>query len=267
MVAAGVVVLLAGAGCEWDLPRGSESLLAGISAEPTPTEAAAWAIDKYDADKRFRGTLLLANASFGGEELYQQVYLDNIKDEDPGVRSAATRAIARHGSPDQAGLIIARLDDEDPLVRLEAARGLQRMHSPEAVEPLIRLISLDETGEVYAEDNEDIRAAAADALGQYAENRVVEALIAALADQSLAVNTRALGSLRTLTGQDYGYNRRLWLDWYQAAPAVFAARNQYTYPVFQRDKRWFEYLPLVPQPNNEPTSTPIGMPPVGQPPS
>ena len=31
-------------------------------APPTPQEAAQWAIDPFDADKRYRGTLLLANA-------------------------------------------------------------------------------------------------------------------------------------------------------------------------------------------------------------
>lgn len=253
-------------GCQWDLPRGANSILQ-IAAEPTPSEAAEWALDKYDADKRYRGTLLLANASFGGEPVYMQLYLDNIKDADPGVRSAATRAIARHGNPDQVPMLIERFADDDKMVRIEAARGLQRLHNPVAVDPLIRSLALTKRADDYNELEPDVRAEAAQALGQYPENRVVESLIGALADNSLAVNRSALESLRTLTGQDFGLDRRAWIDWYEAGKATFAARSEYVYPVFSREKHWFEYIPFIAGPNNEPPSTPIGMPRLGAPPS
>lgn len=251
-------------GCQWDLPKGSTSLLQ-FAAEPTPSEAAAWALDKYDADKRYRGTLLLANSSFGGEAVYMQLYLDNIKDVDPGVRAAATRAIARHGSPDQVPLLIERLADEDRLVRVEAARGMQRLYNPVAVDPLLFTLMVDKRGDDYNELEPDVRIETAEALGMYAENRVVEVLIGSLADPSLAVNRSALDSLRTLTGQDFGLDRRAWLDWYDRTKLAFAAQSEYEYPVFSRQKHWYEFLPFVPQPDNEPVSTPIGLPRLGAP--
>lgn len=266
IVAAGACVWFAGSGCQWDLPPGATSILQ-FAAEPTPSDAAAWALDKYDADKRYRGTLLLANASFGGEPVYMQLYLDNIKDPDPGVRSAATRAIARHGNPDQVPLLLERFADEDKLVRMEAARGLQRLHNPVAVEPLVQALSLTRRGDDYNEVEPDVRAEAAQALGQYPEIRVVETLVGSLADPSLAVNRAALDSLRTLTGQDFGLDRRAWIDWTDGTKTAFAARSEYVYPIFNRDKHWFEYIPFVPEPNNEPPSTPIGMPRLGAPPS
>ncbi len=252
-------------GCQWDLPPGATSILQ-FAAEPTPSEAAAWALDKYDADKRYRGTLLLANAPFGGEPIYMQLYLDNIKDPDPGVRAAATRAIARHGSPDQVPLLVERFADEDKLVRIEAARGLQRLYNPVAVEPLIMSLSLTKRGDDFNETEPDVRAEAAQALGQYAQPRVVEVLVAGLADPSLAVNRSSLESLRTLTGQDFGLDRRAWIDWAEGSKTLFAAQSEYVYPVFNRDKHWFEYLPFVPAPNNEPPSTPVGLPRLGAPP-
>lgn len=260
-----LLTLLASPGCQWDLPKGSTSILQ-FAAEPTPSEAAAWALDKYDADKRYRGTLLLANSSFGGEPIYMELYLDNIKDVDPGVRSAATRAIARHGNPDQVPLLIERFADEDRFVRIEAARGLQRLHNPIAVDPLVKSLTLTKRADDYNELEPDVRTEAANALGQYPENRVIETLIGGLADPSLAVNRSSLDSLRTLTGQDFGLDRRAWLDWYDASKTAFAAQSEYVYPVFNREKHWFEYLPFVPSPNNEPPSTPIGMPRLGSPP-
>lgn len=243
--------------------RGADTLLAAFTPA-TPSQAAAWATDPYNPDLRYRGTLLLANATFGGEPVYVELYEDHIDDPDSNVRAAATRGLANHGTPDHAELILDRLGDDDEFVRREAARALQRLHNPVVVEEL--LIAAREPDlerpDVPAEEDPEVRALAAHALGQYAEPRVVEALIAALADRSLSVNLAARDALSTLTGQDFAFDRRDWLDWYDAAEDPFAARRPYTYPVFQRDRKLIEYLPFVPGPPNEPESTPVGLPPV-----
>ena len=243
--------------------RGSDSLLAAFSP-PTPTEAATWATDPYNPDLRYRGTLLLANATFGGEPVYVELYEDHIDDPDSNVRAAATRGLANHGDPSHVEQILTRLDDDDEFVRREAARALQRLHNPIAVDDLL-VASREpdlERPDVPAEADPEVRARAADALGQYAESRVVEALIGSLADRSLAVNLSTRRALSTLTGQDFAFDRRDWLDWYDSVDDPFAARRPYTYPVFQRDKKFVEYLPFVPGPPNEPESTPVGLPPV-----
>lgn len=232
--------------------RGTDSIL-DLWAEPTPAEAVQLAMDKYDADKRYRGTLLLSTMPFAGEELYMRLFVDNAEDADPGVRTVATRAVANHGGPENVPLLIERLRDSDRLVRIEAARGLQRIHSPTAVDPLVQAIDSSN------ESDPAVRSEAADALGQYAENKVVEALIASLDDTNLAVNSRTVSSLRTLTGQDYGFDRREWLDWYKSTNTPFAARSVYTFPAFSREKSFLEYLPFFPPPPNEASTAPVGM--------
>lgn len=254
----GIALLALLGGCQTadlDLRPGATSVLQVFQA-PSPTEAAAMAIDPYDAEKRYRGTLLLANEPFANEPIYQRLFLDNIDDDDPGVRAAATRGIANHGSPDQASAIIARLSDSDAQVRREAARGLQRLHNPAAIDPLIAM--LDEQNESEA----DVRAEAAEALGQYPDPRVLAKLIAALDDPQLAVNRSTVSALRTLTGQDFGPDRGAWVRWAGKTKQPFAARRLYSYPTFARSKYWIEYLPFVPQPPNEPPGTPAGLSPV-----
>jgi hypothetical protein len=251
MIAAAAVLSLAA--CDTTgMKRGTDSVL-DLWAEPSTGESVEMAMDKYDADQRYRGTLLLSTKPFAGEELYMRLFTDNSKDKDPGVRTAATRAIANHGGPEHVGILIERLTDEDRLVRIEAARGLQRIHSTSAVDALIKSMS----GEVEAEPA--VRSEVADALGQYAQGKVVEALIASLDDSNLAVNSRSLSSLKTLTGQDYGFDRRAWLDWYNATDKPFAARSVYTFPAFHREKTLIEYLPFVPLPPNEASMPPAGM--------
>ncbi|MBZ0171903.1 MAG: HEAT repeat domain-containing protein, partial [Phycisphaerales bacterium] len=207
--------------------RGAESLLA-LFQPPTPEDAVELALDEYDADKRYRGTALLANVPYGGEEPYLRLYEDAARDEDAGVRQVGVRALGIHGQPEHAGLIIERLGDEEWLVRMEAARALQRLHNEDAVVPLITRIRPEE--EIQAA----VRAEAAHALGQYRRPRVVQALIGALNDPSLAVNHNTLSALETLTGQNLGYEPAEWLAWLEQADDPFEAGRVYTYPGFQR---------------------------------
>lgn len=245
------------AGCEavgLELKPGAKSILEAF-AGPSPQDAASWAIDPYDPDKRYRGTLLLANAPFAGEDVYLKLFSDNVRDVDPGVRAAAARGLGTHGGPEHAPLLIERLADDDAGVRIEAARALQRIHSQDAVEPLMARL------DPATEPEPQVRIEAASALGQYPENRVVERLITALADDNLAVNRTAQLSLRTLTGQDFGIDRARWLAWYTTSTSTFAARSVYVYPVFSRKKKFYEHIPFVPGPPNEAPSTPAGMEP------
>lgn len=251
-LAAGLGAGLGGCGAFADLKPGAKSILE-FSQGPTVEEAAAWAIDPYDANNRYRGTQILAGQPFASESLYIKLFETNAGDEDPGVRAAAIRGLANHGGPEHAPRLIALLTDADLNVRIEAARGLQRLHNPAAIDPLLERLDSDK------EPEPSVRAAAASALGQYAQRRVVERLITSLSDENLAVNVSTQGALRTLTGQDLGIDRGAWAEWYRSDRNVFAARSVYEYPIFRRGKFWYEYIPFVPPPPNEVTSPPAGM--------
>lgn len=258
---AALLALCAGAalvGCEsrqQAAKRGTQQpdSLMTLIAQPTPAEAVAWSIDPYDADKRYRGTLLLANAPFGGEPIYVEMYQRALSDADSSVRAAAVRGLALHGNPEHVTSILPMLTDPDRLLRWEAARALQRLHNPAAIPPLLQ--RLFERSEPEAQ----VRASVASALGQYADARVLEALFAALGDRDLTVNRAAQESLRTLTGQDFGINMRAWVSWRKVAADPFAGRTAYVYPVFYRDKNWVETILPFWTPPNEISASPVGL--------
>lgn len=233
----------------------NESILAPLFSQTSPIDAARWSVDPYDADKRARGTLLLANAPFGGGEPYLRIYRQHLSDEAPLVRAVAARALGMHGTSADAELLLPVTADAHAAARFEAVRALQRLHNPRVVSRLLELLRPDK------EVDPAIRAEAACALGQYAEPRVLDALIAALADDNLLVVANAHESLVTLTGREgTDEDRREWATWARHTREPFAGRREYVYPVFNRDKRWLDYLPFMPPVPNEVAGRPHGMP-------
>lgn len=234
----------------------SDSILGPLIKQPTPRDAATWASDPYNDDKRARGTVLLANAPFGGADAYLAMYRDYVKDTAAPVRAAAARGLGMHGKPEDVPLVTPLLKDDDKLVRLDAVKALQRLHNPAAIDPLI------ERTQVEKEADGDVRAAAASALGQYAQPKVLTALIATLADDQYLVTRNAYESLKTLTGNDdLPDDRKSWVRWEDSTDKPFANQRPYYYPVFERESTWTDYLPIVggPVPNEKPAQ-PAGAP-------
>ena len=163
---------------------------------PSPRQAALMAVDQYNADDRRTGITLLSTSSFGGAPDYLEMYRDYvIKDRDPLVRAASMKALARFGTPEDALLIFPWLDrskEESSQVRRAASIALQRLHNASVVPALLRSLRDQD------EENQ-VRASVATALGQYPENQVFIGLVASLQANDLSINLSAAQSLHTLT--------------------------------------------------------------------
>jgi len=245
----------------FDAPRGADSILEAFEM-PSPAEAAEMAQNEYDSSARYRGTILLANAWFVSDNpAYVEMFEDYlVNDEDPIIRAVCARALGNHGGPEHAPLLADALDDESTQVRIEAARALQRIHDPTTIDPLIEhLFPPEELRGIAGEPDPDVRLEVARALGQYENFTVVQALIGALEDPDLSVNRAALWSLETLTGQNFDLDTGAWLTWLEETDEPFAAGGAYVFPVYKRDKAWYEWVPFVPSPPNETPGPPAGL--------
>ncbi len=219
----------------------------------TPGEAARMMYDTTDPDKRRAGTLLISTSPFGGTEVYVKWYRDSVQSEpNPLVKAVSVSALGRHGSPEDAVLIALCLDDEQFQVRWEAAKALQRLHYP-AVVPVLLTTLRDEDEEA------DIRVASAIALGQYPQDRVFQALVAALDTMQLSINEAARRSLATLTGEDHGLEPQPWLRWYDGVSNPFAGQKEYLYPTYQREESFLEKLAFWSSRSYEEPAVPTGL--------
>ena len=246
---------------------GDESLLdfVNFGGGSSPEALINAALNGSDADERQRGITRIAAQPFGAEPGLVQLYRLGIEDEDAAVRTASARALGLHGTPEDAAALANVLrSDSDRLARWQAAIALQRLHNPVAVGDLIAATREGRADRGRGETDVQVRAAAAIALGQYAEPRVLDALIAALDDPDLAVNAGARRSLRVLTGHDAGYLPRDWFTWLRNTESPFADRDEFLYPVYARDALWWERINPFSSVPNEIAARPVGMPAVGR---
>lgn len=235
MVAVSALVLLCG--CE-TIAQDFNDFTSSLTPK-SPREAAVEMFDQYDPDKRREGTLLIANSPFGGTEVYLRAYRDMVQNEqDPLALAVAIRALAKHGEPADAKLIAPHLEHDNEQVRWEAAKGLQRLHNPEVVGLMLSRLRLEDESPL-------VRRELAVALGQYPEDRVFQGLVQALYARELSVNMAAEQSLETLTGRSLGLDPRPWQRWYNdldRPELAFEQGDEYLFPTYHRDRRWWEYL-------------------------
>lgn len=176
-----------------------------------PSRAVRLMENARSADARRRGINDLARWDFAQGGPYVRRYREIAKtDSDPYVRSIAIRALSRARDPDSRPLFVEALADASELVRLEACKALVNLPDPAAAEALIRLVS-------KADEDRDVRIAAAEALGHHRRLEVARALTPRLNEYDFGVAWQARRSLRRLTGRDYFYNEAAWLE-YVAGP-------------------------------------------------
>jgi HEAT repeat protein len=170
---------------------------------------AAWA--KPDEQERISGELA---AAFPVEA-------------DPLIRLEIVRALDGYPTAAAASTLDAALGDSDGDVRIAACKVWGERGGPEAVAKL--------QGVLASDLDQDVRLAAARALGETGDPAAVSALGDALADADPAMQYRAVQSLRSVTGEDFGNDVNRWRQYVRGeSPAP-----ENPTPIVQRFRRLF----------------------------
>ena len=131
-----------------------------------------------------------------------------IKDPEPIVRAAATRAIGNRISSDNTRLLKALrrvAADDDATVRVEAVLGLGMTGAPAIGDVLVTALR---------DANGRVRTAAADGLSFVRYPDSTEPLIAALRTDDASLRRVVSEALANQTGQRFGEDYPLWREWF-----------------------------------------------------
>lgn len=179
----------------------------GSFSGDTALKAALAMEDERFPDRRRRGINSLVERDYGRRPPYTKRYEEIAQaDSDYLVRATAIRALNRARYRPATPTFIKALADAHPMVRLEAAKALANVPDPGAAAPLVAAVN-------NAQEDRDVRIAAADALRHYRQPDVARALAGQVGTADFAVAWQSRRSLTSITGRDLRYDQVAWLGY------------------------------------------------------
>jgi hypothetical protein len=161
-------------------------------------------------DKQREGLLRMTDFKRARQGIYLNGYAIFAREgQDFTIRAAGIRALNRCRAQGHTLFFLQCLGDEEPLIQLEAADALSNIPDPRAIPTLISQMQ-DQAVDV------DVRIACADALRCYHSPQVTDALAHILDDSEFGLVWQARQSLELLTGQDFRYDAKAWLNYLSA---------------------------------------------------
>ena len=176
--------------------------------------------------ERIKELKAIAEASTPSADVSAQLAKEIQHEQDPLVRLHIVRALTKLPDATASAVLHAGLEDPQESVRIACCEAWGKRGGPEAVQELTTVLE--------AESSVDVRMAAARALGETKNATAVKPLADVLADNDPAMQRRAIESLKSVSGKDYGGDVQAWRQ-YAAGEAV-QKRPQ---SLAERLRQWF----------------------------
>ncbi len=162
------------------------------------------------ADQRLEETTAEAKVAKAGShadqtEFTRKLVESMLVEHDPRVRVGILEVAAGFDTPAAASICRGAMEDPDERVRMAACAAWRERGGSDAVELLATR---------YRTDAEiDVRLRALRELGQLGDKAAVPVLAKALEDPDPAVQYRAVGALKRVSGRDLGDDVNKWREW------------------------------------------------------
>lgn len=137
-----------------------------------------------------------------------------LQEHDARVRCVILETVAEFDTPAAKAICTGALEDPDERVRMAACTAWRKRGGAEAVEHL--------AGRYRTDREIDVRLRALRELGELGDKEAVPVLAKALEDSDPAVQYRAVGALKKVSGRDLGDDVNKWREW-AADPAGSSA--------------------------------------------
>ncbi|MGB8853612.1 MAG: HEAT repeat domain-containing protein [Pirellulales bacterium] len=139
------------------------------------------------------------------ERFSQEIAAAMVSEHDARVRCAMLDAVVPLGTPMATAICKGAMQDPDPRVRIAGCSAWVTRGGSDAVEMLAAR---------YQSDSElDVRLRALRCLGELGDKAAVPVLAKALEDSDPAVQYRAVGALKKVSGRDLGDDVNKWREW------------------------------------------------------
>lgn len=183
-----------------------------------------WAGKKEDdvpgiktADKRIAELKVMAEKAPKASPDEQQKVSEKLarqieREQDPLVRQQIVLTLAVYPTPLAGKVLQAAMNDPENDVRITACKAWGKRGGSEAVERLSAALNSDA--------NIDVKLAAARALGETKDKSAVPALADTLADADPALQNRAIQSMKTVSGRDFGNDMDAWRQYAKTGQAA-----------------------------------------------
>lgn len=139
------------------------------------------------------------------ERITQELAQRISRELDPIVRMELMKALADQPTPTAKAVLRAGLRDPDANVRVVCCNAWAKHAGPEAAEALAEVVQHDK--------DRDVRLAAVRVLGEVKDQSTMRGLAMALEDSDIAVQHRAMQSLKAVSGKDYGNDVQKWREY------------------------------------------------------
>lgn len=159
-------------------------------------------------------SLLVRVAAIGslGKMGSTKSYISILKrayDSNPIIKTAALEALAQIKPQESAGYLESALKDPLPEVRITALETLTKYKSDKA-------LILKSASGLLRDKNPAVRTTAVQSLRELREKDGLKALIERLPDASWRLRYDIITALKDLTGKEFGFDAKAWVNWYQA---------------------------------------------------
>lgn len=138
-------------------------------------------------------------------EFTRRLSMQLLAEHDARVRAAMLAVAAEFDTPSAVAICRGALEDPAPRVRMAACEAWRKRGGPEAVALL--------AARVDADTDTDVRLEALRELGALGDASAVSALARALEDPDPAIQYRAVGALKKVSGRDLGDDVNAWRTW------------------------------------------------------
>jgi len=180
-----------------------------IGKMPNALNAEEILIKKLSFNSKLVQAAIIKVLGYLGSEKSFPYVLKSAYNPDVNIKSAALEALAEIKKQDSVDYLESALKDPSPEVRITVLESLIKCKAD-------KMRALKIASGLLQDKNLPVRIAAVQCLNEIRDKDCVSALVSRLGDTTWRLRYDIITALKDLTGQPFGFDKKVWLNWFEA---------------------------------------------------